>query len=161
MPVPSEREGTDRATHPPPRPVSGREDGRPTDPFRARGSVIWSEPVARHDVAQVLGVVGGPLALLTGLLAKYTLVEIWACKSGAGPLVMHVVAIATLLLVLAFGALALTQWRAAGREEPGDIPGFTGRTRMAATFGVGLSAMSAVVVIAQWLPQFFVSPCQP
>ena len=133
----------------------------PTDPMHARGNVVWSEPVARHDVAQVLGVVGGPLALLTGLLAKYTLVEIWACKSNAGPLVVHVVAIATLLLVLAFGALALTQWRAAGREEPGDVAGTVGRTRMAATFGVGLSAMSAIVVIAQWLPQFFVSPCQP
>jgi hypothetical protein len=123
--------------------------------------VTWSEPVAGRDVAQVLGVVGGPLAVLTGLVAKYTLVEVWACKSGAGPTVVHVVAIATLLLVLLSGVLALGQWRAAGREEPGDLGGFVGRTRMAATLGVGLSAMSAVVVIAQWLPQFFVSPCQP
>jgi hypothetical protein len=161
MPVPSEREGTNRiAPQAPPR-APERADGRPTDPLRARNDVVWSEPVAGRDVAQVLGVVGGPLALLTGLLAKYTLVEIWACKSGAGPIVVHLVALGTLLLVLAFGALALTQWRAAGREEPGDVPGYTGRTRMAATLGVGLSAMSAVVVIAQWLPQFFVSPCQP
>ena len=153
MPVPSEREGTER--------MREQATERPTDPLHARGDVVWSEPVARHDVAQVLGVVGAPLAVLTGLVAKYTLVEIWACKSGAGPLVVHVVALATLLLVLGFGALALTQWRAAGREEPGDIPGTVGRTRMAATFGVGLSAMSAIFVIAQWLPQLFVSPCQP
>lgn len=123
--------------------------------------VTWSEPVARHDIAQVLGVVGGPLALLTGLTAKYTLVQIWACKSAAGPLVVHLVALATLLLTLAAGALALSQWRLAGREAPGDAGGTVGRTRMAATLGIGLSLMSAVIVIAQWLPQLFVSPCQP
>ena len=124
-------------------------------------NVARSGPVERRDVAQVLGVVGGPLALLTGLVAKYTLVQIWACKSQAGPLVVHVVALATLLLTLGAGALALSQWRLAGREEPGDVGGTAGRTRMAATLGVGLSLMSAVIVIAQWLPQLFVSPCQP
>jgi hypothetical protein len=123
--------------------------------------VTWSEPVGGRDVAQVLGVVGGPLAVLTGLTAKYTLVQVWACKSGAGSMVVHLVALATLLLTLGAGLLALSQWRRAGREEPGDIGGTPGRTRMAATLGVGLSAMSAVVVIAQWLPQLFVSPCQP
>ena len=123
--------------------------------------VTWSEPVAGHDVAQILGVIGGPMAVLTGLTAKYTLVEIWACKSSAGPLVVHLVALATLLLVIGAGLLALGQWRGAGREAPGDLGGTEGRTRLMATLGVTLSAMSAVFVIAQWLPQLFVSPCQP
>ena len=125
------------------------------------GEVSWSEPVAGRDVAQVLGVVGGPSALLLGLTAKYTLVEIWACKANAGPLVVHLVAILTLLLALGAGMLALSQWRLAGREAPGDFGGTEGRTRKMATLGIALSLMSAVVIIAQWLPQFFVSPCQP
>lgn len=125
------------------------------------GEATWSEPVAGRDVAQVIGIIGGPMALLIGLLAKYTLVEIWACKSDAGPLVVHVVAVATLLFALACGLVALSQWRLAGREAPGDIGGTEGRTRMMATLGVTLSLMSAIVIIAQWLPQFFVSPCQP
>lgn len=120
-----------------------------------------SGPVDRRDVAQVLGVVGGPLALLVGLQAKYTLVQIWICKSGIGPLVNHGVAILTLLLAVGAGLLALSQWRRAGRESPGDAPGTAGRTRMMATLGVGLSALCAIVIVAQWLPQFFVSPCQP
>ena len=139
------------AAGPQAQPVVAREDNL----------VTWSEPVARPDVAQVMGVIGGPLAVLTGLTVKYALVEIWACKSGAGPIVVHLVAAATLLLVLVAGLVALSQWRRAGREEPGDIGGIVGRTRMTATLGIGLSAMSAVVVIAQWLPQLFVGPCQP
>jgi hypothetical protein len=57
--------------------------------------------------------------------------------------------------------LALTQWRRAGREAPGDIGGKEGRVRMMATLGIASSAISAVFVVAQWLPQLFVSPCQP
>lgn len=160
MPVPSGHEGSDpRVDERMPHELAPR---RHVPSEAARDHIVtWSEPVARHDVAQVLGVVGGPLALLAGLQAKYTLVEIWACKSSAGPLVVHLVALATLLLTLGAGALALSQWRRAGREEPGDAGGTLGRTRMAATLGIGLSAMSALVVIAQWLPQLFVGPCQP
>ena len=120
-----------------------------------------SGPIAGHDVAQILGVIGGPLALLAGLQAKYTLVQVWACKSDAGPLVVHLVALLTLLLALGAGLLARSQWRRAGREDPGDLPGTPGRTRAMAALGVGISALSAVIVVAQWLPQFFVSPCTP
>jgi hypothetical protein len=120
-----------------------------------------SAPIAGHDIAQVVGLVGGPLALLVGLQAKYTLVQVWACKSDAGPLVVHLVAILTLLLALGAGVVALTQWRRAGREAPGDVPGTPGRTRTMATLGVATSALSALVIVAQWLPQFFVSPCTP
>jgi hypothetical protein len=162
MPLPSGRQGTEL-------PLS-QEDVTAAQRTHAvitvatendSSDVSWSEPVAGRDVAQVLGVIGGPMALLIGLLAKYTLVEIWACKSDAGPLVVHLVALATLLLALGSGLLALGQWRGAGREVPGDIGGTEGRTRMMATLGVASSAMSAVVIVAQWLPQLFVSPCQP
>lgn len=120
-----------------------------------------SDRVAGADWAQVIGVVGGPIALLNGLTIKYALVEMWACKSDAGPLAVHLTALVTLLLALGAGLLALGQWRRAGREAPGEGGGTPGRTRMMATLGVGLSALSALLIVAQWLPQLFVSPCQP
>lgn len=123
--------------------------------------VGYSEPVDRADVAQVVGVVGGPLALLLGLQAKYTLVEVWACKSAAGPLVVHLTALATLLLAVGAGVVAHRQWRGAGREDPGDLEGREGRRRTLAAVGLGLSALSALIIVAQWLPQLFISPCQP
>jgi hypothetical protein len=121
----------------------------------------YSEVPARTDVAQIVGIVGGPIALLIGLQAKYTAVQIWACKSAAGPLAVHLAALATLLLAVGAGVVAWRQWPGAGREDPGDHGGPAGRTRVLAAFGVGMSALSALVIVAQWLPQLFISPCQP
>jgi hypothetical protein len=121
--------------------------------------VGYSHRVSRDDVAQIVGVVGGPLALLMGLQAKYTLVEMWACKSAAGPIVVHLVALLTLLLALGAALLAHRQWRGAGREPPGDPGGREGRRRTLAAVGLGSSLLSALVIFAQWLPQFFISPC--
>ncbi|MGZ8411839.1 MAG: hypothetical protein ACXW05_03835 [Gemmatirosa sp.] len=128
---------------------------------RARQEAGYSQPVARGDVAQVVGIVGAPLALLTGLTVKYALIEVWACKSSAGPLVVHLVALATLLLALGAGVLVHRQWPPAGRADPGDAGGREGRTRALAAIGVGVSAICAVVIVGQWLPQLFLSPCQP
>jgi hypothetical protein len=119
----------------------------------------YPDPIARSDVAQIVGVVGGPIALLLGLQAKYTVVEVWACKSSAGPLVVHLMALLTLLLAVGAGVIAHRQWRGAGREDPGDPADRAGRTRTMASVGVGLSALSALIIVAQWLPQLFVSPC--
>jgi hypothetical protein len=130
-----------------------------TNPERRPSDVAYSERPAGRDVAQIVGVIGGPVAVLAGLTAKYTLVEIWACTSAAGPLVVHLTALATLLLAVGAGVVAHGQWRAAGREDPGDLDGTEGRTRTMATLGVGMSALSALFVVAQWLPQLFVSPC--
>ena len=131
--------------------------------FDTPEGVAYSGPIARDDAAQILGVVGGPGALLLGLQAKYALVEIWVCKAspGAGPLTVHLVALATLLLAAGAGLVAHRQWRGAGREDPGDLGGREGRTRALAAIGVGMSALSALVIIAQWLPQLFIQPCQP
>jgi hypothetical protein len=140
--------------------MAERDLRSPAGAERARRESGYSEPVARADVAQILGVVGAPVALLVGLSVKYALIEVWACKSSAGPMVVHLVALATLLLALGSGALAYRQWPAVGREDPGDKGGREGRTRALAAMGVGISAICAAVIIGQWLPQFFLSPCQ-
>lgn len=121
----------------------------------------FAGPVSRASVAQVAGIVVAPIALLTGLQVKYTLVELWACKSPAGPVVLHLVALVTLAITVGAGVVAHRQWRLALRADPGDPDGREGRTRTLAALGVGSSALSAFVVLSQWLPQFFLSPCMP
>jgi len=117
---------------------------------------------ARHDVRQVLAVVLGPLAVLLDLQIKYLLVQVWACKSPAASFwVLHGVAFTMLLVALAGGALALKEWHRAGREDPGDLGGREGRTRVNAAMGLGLSALSAVLIVAMWMPHFIIGPCQP
>jgi hypothetical protein len=130
--------------------------GRRPDP-----GTLHSGYVPRADVALVVGVVGGPLAVLLGLQGKYTVAQLWACGSGIGAVAVHLVALATLLLAAGCGVLAHRQWRGAGREDPGDLDGREGRTRVLAAIGVGMSALSALFIVSQWLPQLFIHPCQP
>jgi hypothetical protein len=141
--------------------MAERDLTSPAGAERSRREAGYSEPVARADVAQIVGVVGAPVVLLTGLTVKYALIEMWACKAAAGPLVVHLVALATLLLALGSGVLAYRQWPGVGREDPGDHGGREGRTRALAAIGVGMSAICAIVIVGQWLPQFFLSPCRP
>ena len=125
------------------------------------GEVGHSARPARWDVMQVVCVVGGPLAVLLDLQIKYLLVQTWACKNVvASTVALHLVSLAFLLLALGAGALSLKEWRGAGRENPGDLGGREGRTRVNAAMGVGLSLLSAWIIIAMWLPHFFIGPCQ-
>ena len=131
------------------------------EPAAREPHTAYSERASRTDVAQVVGVIGGPIAMLLGLQAKYAIVEVWACKSPMGPAVVHGAALLTFLLAVGAGVLAHRQWRAAWREDPGDADGREGRTRTLATIGVWMSALSALFIVAQWLPQLFISPCSP
>jgi hypothetical protein len=127
----------------------------------ARREAGYSHWPARGDVAQTIGVVGGPLALLLGLQVKYTIAQMWACESGTARGLVHVAALATLLLAIGSGVAAASQWRPALRgADPGDEGGPVGRTRMMAVVGVGMSALSALVIVSQWLPQLFLDPCR-
>lgn len=144
--------------------MAERDLHAPSRVDRARRDSGYSEPVARRDVAQIVGIVGAPIALLTGLTAKYALIEVWACKSAAGPLVVHLVALATLLLAIGAGLLAHRQRPPTGRADHGDQDNHADgeeRARTLAAIGVGVSAICAVVIVAQWMPQLFLSPCQP
>lgn len=119
-----------------------------------------AEPVARADLRQLFGVVGGPLAVLAGLQAKYAVAQLWACGSVTAVVVNHVVALLSLALALGAAWLARSQWHRAGQSVPGDHDGFSGRTRTMAAVGVGLNLLSALVIFAQWLPQVVLNPCQ-
>jgi hypothetical protein len=131
-----------------------------------------SDRVAGHDVRQVLCTVLGPLAVLLDLQIKYLLVQVWACKSPvASAVALHLTALFFLLLALLAGWLALAEWRSVrppagyahaplSRWDAGDPGGREGRTRVVAAMGLGLSALSALVIVALWLPHFVIGPCQ-
>ena len=121
----------------------------------------YSSWPSRGDVAQTVGVVGGPLALLAALQVKYAIAQLWACESGTAAALVHVTALAAFLLAVGAGVAAASQWRPAARGgDPGDEGGPIGRTRTMAVVGVALSALSALVIVSQWLPQLFLDPCR-
>jgi hypothetical protein len=119
----------------------------------------YDEPAARPDLKQMFGIIGGPLAILAGLQAKYAVAQLWGCGSTTANIANHAVALLSLMLALGAAALARGQWRNAGREVPGDHDGADGRTRTMAAVGVGISLFSAIVIVAQWLPQVVLHPC--
>jgi hypothetical protein len=111
-----------------------------------------------HAGRQVVALIGGPAAVLLSQQAKYLLVEP-ACASGhLTPL--HLVALLGILLALAAGALAFHEWRIAGGGWPDHEGGSAGRTRFMGVLAMLMAASAALVMIAQWIPDWIVSPCQ-
>ena len=119
----------------------------------------YDEPTAQPDWKQLIGIIGGPIVILAALQAKYAVAQLWACGSTTATVANHVVALGSLLLALGAAMLARSEWRKAGREVPGDHDGAEGRTRTMAAVGVGMSLLSAIVIVSQWLPQIMLHPC--
>ena len=115
-------------------------------------------PDARHIVAQVAGVLVPPLATLAGMEVSYALVGP-ACASG-GSLALHLTRLVTLVVVVGAGLVAWREWRAVGVERPGDGGSPGTRARFLSWVGVFAAGLFTLVVIAQWLATFFLSPCQ-
>lgn len=136
-------------------------DPRVPAPSERPDQAAYSAWPSRGDVAQVFGVVGGPLAVLLGLQVKYAVVELLGCRSAAAPVTLHLAAVAALLIAAWAGLAAFRQWRPAGRgADPGDEGGPEGRRRTMATIGVASAALSALVIVSQWLPSFFLDGCR-
>jgi hypothetical protein len=109
-------------------------------------------------LAQMLGVLLAPLAVLAGQQLSYQLVT-HDCHVGNSA-VSHLVRAATVLLCL--GGLVIA-WRVYGSvpaEVPEDDYGARPRTRFLGAIGLLISGASTLVALAQWLAVFFLSPCQ-
>lgn len=119
-----------------------------------------SIPDARSILAQVTGVLLPPVATLAGMQVAYAVVDA-TCRTGHREVpAVHIVRLATLLIVLGAGYLAWREWRSVGVEHPGDGGDRGTRTRFTAWIGVFSAGLFSLVVIAQWLPAFFLSACQ-
>ncbi|HEU4594259.1 MAG TPA: hypothetical protein VFS10_03740 [Pyrinomonadaceae bacterium] len=104
------------------------------------------------------GVLAGPLAALTQLQVNYALV-LWACGAGR-EWALHLVALLALVVTVGAGLLSGRNWRRAGGSWEDEGAGIIPRSSFMAAVGVLISVLTALVVVAQWLPIFVYGPCE-
>ena len=115
-------------------------------PERRRIAVLWT------------GLLLAPIAFLINLEVGYAFVTA-SCDRG-DQLLIHLTHLACLLLSLGGAWAAWRVWQAEGAEWPGQGGGPLGRTRFMAGLGLLTGAMFTLVILAQWIPGFLLSPCQ-
>lgn len=105
------------------------------------------------------GVLGGPVAWAIQFQIGYTLCR-FSCTREHLAAVHHALTLATLIAAVACTLLALREWRRSGPPgSHGDEGGALGRSRFLAALGVLSSGLFSIVIVAEWVPMFFLSPC--
>ena len=104
------------------------------------------------------GLLTAPLAFLSYLSINYAVVP-HACSSGH-TFAPHFVTAFFLLVTLAGAFIAWRNWREVGRGEPTEAANVVERSRFISFIGLLLSGLVLILFIAQWIPQFMISPCQ-
>ena len=145
---------------------TGPADTTHHDPLRPPGPQGGGPPTAaeayfasgRGKLALWAGVLGGAAAWSVQLQIGYALSRFshsvpWL--TGAH----HATSLVATLLAVAATLLAWRDWRRAGGGESGGAEGgVTGRARFMAMLGVVTSGLFALVIVAQWVPVFFIQP---
>ena len=101
-------------------------------------------------------VLGGPASALAILEVLYLLVP-WGCRNTRWPL--HATAAAGLLLIAGAFALSWRSWRRLGGGWETGGEGGEERARFMALLGMSTAAVSATVVVAQWIAIAVLHPC--
>lgn len=145
-----------------------REVGESKEREMARGDVVTAlaahELGARDDAAdrhlpgQWVGLFLAPAVFFVHLQLAYLLVP-WACEKQT-TLWLHVAGVASVVLAAAGTAVAWLTWMRIGRDAPGEAGGPAPRARLLAVSGFATSAMFVLLLLAQWVTAFFISPCQ-
>jgi len=104
-----------------------------------------------------LGIVTGPIAVLVNEELIYV-TNMWACGTGK-QLAMHVVPIICLVVTLGAGLLAWRDWDRVGRGVEDEAATVDARSRFLALGGMAISALSALIILAQWLAIFVFGAC--
>ena len=104
------------------------------------------------------GILAGPLAFLLNLQLSYMLVQP-VCVT-AHHIILHLVPAGALLLAASGGVSAWWNWQRTGQAESSKSEGVLPRSRFMADVGLLTSGLFLVVIVAQWLPNFILSPCQ-
>jgi hypothetical protein len=108
---------------------------------------------------QWLGLGLAPAAFFAHLQGNYILVYS-SCNRDAGRVVVHLAALAA-VAVAALGLwCAWLAWVRSGADGPGERSGAVPRTRLLAASGLGVSALAALVLLAQLVASFVVPMCQ-
>ena len=77
---------------------------------------------------------------------------------------IHLVALATLALIVAFAFLAHRDWRLAAAVAGGEDERRQGRVetrRFLAASGTAVASLSALVIVMMWFAAWVLSPCSP
>lgn len=104
-----------------------------------------------------LGVLLGPVAVLVNEELIY-LTNMWACGTRS-QLAMHVVPLVCLIAALFAGFLAYADWGRVGRGMEDGAATVDSRSRFLALSGMAISALSALLILAQWLAIFVFGAC--
>jgi hypothetical protein len=105
-----------------------------------------------------VAVLVGPIAWFLHQQVGYGMAT-FACRSG-GEVGLHVVT-GIALLITAIGAIiAWRSWGWLGRECTAHGGGTVARSRFMAVGGFFCSVFFFLIIVAQWIPIFFLRPCQ-
>jgi hypothetical protein len=104
------------------------------------------------------GLLLAPAAFLINLEVAYALVPT-ACASST-KLLVHVVHAVCLALAVVGTLTASRRWQLTGETWPGGAGGRLSRSRFMSGLGLLLSLFIVMVIVAQWIPSFVLSPCQ-
>jgi hypothetical protein len=104
-----------------------------------------------------LGVVAGPIAMLVNEELIYV-TNMWACGTGKQT-AMHVVPLICLAVTIGAGLLAWRDWVRVGRGVEDEAATVDSRSRFLALGGMAISALSGLIILAQWLAIFVFGPC--
>ena len=99
-----------------------------------------------------------PLAALGDLQVAYMLVTP-SCEAGTS-LPLHAVHAVMFSLALIGGLCGWVAWRRVGTDGPHSDAGRVARTRFLAIVGMLSTILFTLVIIAQWIADFVLSPCQ-
>jgi small-conductance mechanosensitive channel len=126
-----------------------------TDPPALDVRAIPEKPGGVAEAAGVLwyAIVGTPMFVLLNLQLSYSLTPV-AC-SGGSTLVMHLLTAILLALVIVAGVGAAVRLRRDWIEDA-----VLSRPSFMAMIGILESVLFSMVIIAQWLPHAYLSPCQ-
>jgi hypothetical protein len=131
-------------------PVATREPER-----RAHADDLRASP---RLAAQWVGLLLAPATFFAHLQGAYVLVP-RACRYDAS-VWLHVVGVASVLLAAAGTLVAWRVWEDAGRHETTETGGPLPRARFLGVVGFVMSAMFVLLLLAQWVAGFVISPCQ-
>lgn len=120
-----------------------------TRPFPDDGT-----PIGRVVAANLIP----PAAALGDLQIAYMLVAP-SCEAGTN-VWLHVVHAAMLALAIAGGVLGWLSLRAVGQGQLHSDAGRVARTRFLAVVGMLSAGLLSLLIVAQWMSDFVLSPCQ-
>jgi hypothetical protein len=112
----------------------------------------------RAPALQWVGFFLAPAAFFTHLQIGYVLVP-WACTTH-GEIWLHVVGVLSVVLAAVGVAAGWLAHARADNDQPNEGGGSVPRTRFVGVIGICMSGIFTLILFAQWIAAFFISPCQ-